>query len=304
MLLEEQIAQAWGAFGEWGAGGVDRVRELADLLRANGVQSLGPVSVRVVDTSYVIDAGWDDAGDSAQRWRPAQNVEQTGIQWRIGAGRWLGFLGDANNDGSISRRNTRAAQGQNRVGWSARGDGNVAYHLGVDAAGVAYIAPSWGSSSDLDKLRAPLLAAAFIVAAAATGGFGLAAIGAEGGAVATGGALASGEVGALTLSAGEFGALTGAAAEGASLGLVGVEGTLTAAGGSGWLSASGTAALEALKSAGQRAAQQIGGRIIQGAVADALAPDAAPMPEPMPMAQSAPSPVPLLALAGLLALIV
>ena len=142
----------------------------------------------------------------------------------------FGFLGDVNLDGSISDAygSTKTEfggphlQDSDRVGWSAQGDGNVSYYLRTDpTTGKAYIAPVWGSSSDADHLRMPLLAAAAIATLGATAPF--AAAGAAGSAGAAGAVSAATAAELSALNAGMMGAGgTAAAAGGAAAGGAGL----------------------------------------------------------------------------------
>lgn len=222
MTLEEQIRQQWGSYGEWNAGGVDRVSELAGLLRARGINSLGALSMvpgeqRVVGYNQVGMDGWEPSYASGDR-------------FKIGDAEF-GFLGDINNDGSYSGPakwlvgdDGRAFLNRDLVAWSARGDGNVGYKLVPTEGGGYAIAPTWGSSSDTDFWRDAIKGSLGV--AAALGGAHLLS-GALGGAAGAGGS-ASGALGG-TLD-GSLAALEATGGSGLGLGGGGAAGA-TAGGG-------------------------------------------------------------------------
>lgn len=156
--LRDQILQQWGAYGEWDASGVDRAQELADLLAKAGVTTLGDLSV--TKTPYSTEGAWTtaDVSDSGPAWIPGTS----GDKWDVSLGDTkLGFLGDYNNDNTYGSKAdygggfTSTSSDQNPlVAWSARGKGGVGYHLVQDPqTGKWVIAPSWGSTSDADRIR-------------------------------------------------------------------------------------------------------------------------------------------------------
>lgn len=172
---------------QWQSGGVDRAIECADLFINAGVRDLlklGVVSVDVYEAlaargiSYATKAAIDDfnarEGWRACRWERMQ-VTSGGMLCRHVSranpgpidpvallssfqstpfafsyeGRQIGFLGDANNDGSI----TNAApffqihEAGPLIAWSARGDGGCAYVLSASETGFSVI-PIWGKHGD------------------------------------------------------------------------------------------------------------------------------------------------------------
>jgi len=148
--LEQQIREQWGQYGNWDVAGVNRAKELADLLALHGVTSLGDISLKTTETPWSDPGGWaQDTGVSGGMiWRDPTSGVHTSNQFTIGD-KTLGFLGDYNLDSTYGSKAEQYLQGDNRVGWSARGEGNVSYNLKQDPqTGEYYIAPSWGTSSD------------------------------------------------------------------------------------------------------------------------------------------------------------
>lgn len=201
--LRDQILQRWGKYGEWNAAGVDRAQELADILGRNNVLDISKFSANVTPARPLTD-------DEKQYYRSqGYGQEDGGLSiteipetWAFdfGDGRQLGFLGNANNDGSISKINSGENQGR-LAAWSARGKGNVGYNAAQAADGSWYIAPSWGSSSDMGKIR-DFAKAALITGAAA---YGAGSLLGGGGAGAGAGAFEAGLAGGDAGLAGLFG---------------------------------------------------------------------------------------------------
>lgn len=161
MTLAEQIRSLYGSRGNWDEGGVDRASELADLLTMAGITDVSQIDLKDGKALF---------GDKA-----------------------VGFAGDYNNDGTYGSKASDTLQDGNRIGWSARGDGNVSYRVGTDENGNEYLAPEWGSSSDMGKVRTAIKLAA--LAAGAYYGFGGFDGGLLGGEAAAAGAEAAGAAG-------------------------------------------------------------------------------------------------------------
>lgn len=187
--LRAQYNTGQGGTGSWDDAGFDRAAELADMLLANGITSLGDLSF--VDTPYET-AGQDAIYGEGERDAVAAS---TGINRKLKIGdQEVGFLGDYNNDGSFGSNQADYLKGfhgegdpaqENLLGWSARGDGNTSYRVITDpTTGKLVIAPGWNSSSDAANVRNAAIAAAAMYA----GGYGLSAMG---GTVAAEGALAA-----------------------------------------------------------------------------------------------------------------
>lgn len=203
--LEQQIRQQWGGYANWDVAGVNRAKELADLLSLQGVTSLG--DVRLIRNDPVLSHyNLVGAGEGSEGWQ--EPVYSSRDQFKIGD-KTLGFLGDYNLDDTYGSKAGEYLQGDNRVGWSARGEGNVSYNLQQDPrTGEYFIAPSWGSSSDKeDILKIAQLGLMFVPGIGQTLG---AALGASGtAATMLGNALVSGTM--SELGGGDFlkGAVTG-----------------------------------------------------------------------------------------------
>jgi len=130
--LTAQIRALYGSRGDWSQGGIDRAQELATLLLNRGITDVSQIG---------LDNGQATFGDKR-----------------------IGFAGDYNNDNTYGSKVSDQLQDGNRIGWSARGDGNVSYKVGTDAQGQNYLTPEWGSSSDMGKVRNALKAAAAMAA--------------------------------------------------------------------------------------------------------------------------------------------
>lgn len=172
MALRDQILAQWGNMGEWSAGGVDRAQELADYLAKAGIADLSQLSIKDTPDAYTTSGGMDSSGNQLN------TASQTGRQLMVGD-KALGYLGDTNLGGSIGGNESPYLQDGQRLGWSARGDGNVSYNLVQTPNGPAVV-PAWGSSSDADTAR-DLVKGGLLVAGAAYGANALAG-GAGGGA--------------------------------------------------------------------------------------------------------------------------
>lgn len=168
--LADQIRAKWGSTGDWNQGGIDRASELAAILSANDVTNLSDLSFNQYKWTPDVQILTGDAGDGSYLPNPA--VDQ--IQASYG-GRALGYLGDFNNDGTVTAGPAWAdgdpvnRGDQKAIAWSARGHGNVSFVPVKDPnTGEVVIRPVWGSSKQgtYDDIRG--LAT---VAAAALGGY-------------------------------------------------------------------------------------------------------------------------------------
>ena len=143
--LEQQIREQWGQYGNWDIAGENRAKELADLLASQGVTSLEDISL-VPGEAELVGYNTIGAGDSSEGYQ--EPIYANRNQFKVGD-KTLGFLGDYNLDNTYGSKASQYLQEGDRVGWSARGEGNVSYNLKQDPqTGKYYIAPSWGTSSD------------------------------------------------------------------------------------------------------------------------------------------------------------
>ncbi len=126
---------------DWDIGGIDRATELGSLMGKQGITSLADIMSR--DHTYQKYFPSEMTGGESEYFTPERYEDTVGKQWSTGGDKWYGFLGDYNNDGSYGSNAGPVLQDNNLVGWSARGDGNVGYHLNN-----GFFNPSWGSSKD------------------------------------------------------------------------------------------------------------------------------------------------------------
>lgn len=166
MTLAEQIRALYGTRGDWNQGGIDRAQELADLLMKAGVTDVSQIALQKGTRQEQQFSGGEDG-----QWNA---VDLPANQVLFGDKR-IGFAGDYNNDNTYGSKASDYLQGDNVLGWSARGHGNVTYKVGTDAQGNNYLTPEWGSSSDMKDVRSALKAAAAIAAMA----YGVPMLGAE-----------------------------------------------------------------------------------------------------------------------------
>lgn len=235
MALRDQILAQWGNMGEWSAGGVDRAQELADYLAKAGITDLSQLSIKETPDAFTTQGGIDSSGN------PLNQSTQAGRQLMVGD-KALGYLGNYNLDGSIGGNEGQYLQDNERLGWSARGEGNVSYNV-VNTPNGPAVVPAWGSSSDADTVR-DLIKGGLMVGGIAYGANALAGAGGAGAGSTvgmTGAEAATGMLGTEGLTASQAGGLLGG---GSTVGMTGAE-AASAAGGLGQGSGIGTLASEA-----------------------------------------------------------
>lgn len=168
--LEEQIRNLWGQYGNWNASGIDRYKELADVLRRAGVTDLSQLSFR--DTP---DAWTEYQGGNLEANDPGTAYGVTGRQLMVGD-KPLGYLGNINLDDTIGGNESPYLQGGDLLSWSARGEGdegNVSYRVVPGPGGQPIVVPVAGSSSDKETLKEVGMGALNIgLMAAGAGAFG------------------------------------------------------------------------------------------------------------------------------------
>lgn len=155
--LAEQIRTLYGNRGDWNYGGIDRAAELADLLQKQGITDVSRIALQKGTRQEQQFSGGEDGQMNA--------VDLPANQVLFGDKR-IGFAGDYNNDNTYGSNAGSYLQGDNTLGWSARGHGNVTYKVGTDAQGNNYLMPEWGSSSDMKDVRDAAKAAAVMAAMA------------------------------------------------------------------------------------------------------------------------------------------
>lgn len=153
--LAEQIRTLYGNRGDWNYGGIDRAAELADLLQKQGITDVSKIALQKGTRQEQQFSGGEDG--------QMNTVDLPANQVLFGDKR-IGFAGDYNNDNTYGSNAGSYLQGDNTLGWSARGHGNVTYKVGTDAQGNNYLMPEWGSSSDMKDVRDAAKAAAVIAA--------------------------------------------------------------------------------------------------------------------------------------------
>lgn len=208
--LAAQIRATWG--GNWDASGVDRAEELARLLQANGISDLSQVQI-TPQQGMRTETGYSEAGqDSWQVPTTTYGIKANGQD--------LSFLGDVNNNGSLTLGGNSPTHPDGTLGWSAAGHGNVSYQAVTGPDGKVSIQPAWNSSSDAGDARTMAqIYGTVLGAGAGAGAFG----GAAGGATAAapyGVSLSAADVAGMALpelstSLGSMPAVAGGAAGGA-----------------------------------------------------------------------------------------
>lgn len=207
-IAEQLRATSPGA--EWNAAGHDRAQELAAIFERNGVRDLSrlmlvPVTVR--RRSYA--------------WMPEEVTEGYAFDYE---GRKFGFMGTP--DRADNTPMLEASGAGFLAAWSAVGHGHINYVTQPRAGGGFEVVPKWGSSSDLDDIRADLLTVGSIALSFALPAAGVNAAGAIGQAVLPSSVAAAypalaNSIGNVALSAAFGGGDIGAAVERAALQYVG-----------------------------------------------------------------------------------
>lgn len=143
--LEDQIRQRWGQYSDWRSADQDQVADLARLLDANGITDLNKLTLTPDKWTY-------DVYDAGSEGRDATNTTHTQDAWNIAYdGKGLGFLGDINNDGSVTAKGGKYGPINVNLGYSSRGHGSTNFQIVKDPrTGEAVVVPVWGSSSAED----------------------------------------------------------------------------------------------------------------------------------------------------------
>lgn len=119
--------------GDWNSNGIDRARELAEILKRNGIIDLSRLGAEKVIV----------------RWRPYPwaDIEERPEIALTYEGRRIGYLGTPNEPARDD-----FLQGYTLLAWSAEGHGHIAYRAVFTPQGFT-IQPFWGSSSDWGTFR-------------------------------------------------------------------------------------------------------------------------------------------------------
>lgn len=223
--LAQQIRSQWGTSGSWDIAGYDRAAELAQLLSARGITSLDQLSNAQISPfagAYGVTndgSNWRTASDweaAANAWDAELAANPSAFSWgpggdrtprnpyragsgggagmapnvlTYGNGQTLGYLGDANNDGTFGNNSSSWLQNENLIGWSAQGHGNVSYVAQQNPqTGRVEIVPRWGTSSAANEAQDLLVGAAAVYG----GGYGFDSLMAGGGALGAGSGASAG----------------------------------------------------------------------------------------------------------------
>lgn len=171
--VEQQIRALWGNRGDWNQGGINRASELARLFEANGITDLSQLGLGDVTRPRFVSR--QVGGGTGQDAAFENGVEDTQYRQLLSGDRKLGFLGDINNDNSLSKVGEQDYIGDvglgDLLGWSSAGHGNVSYIAGKDPkTGQFYVWPQWGSSSDAGDAQDIAKGIATVLSAGALGG--------------------------------------------------------------------------------------------------------------------------------------
>jgi hypothetical protein len=217
-FLSDQLKAA-APHAEWVMTGVDRSRELAQILERAGIRDLSILELLPIEQTHKRAA-----------WTPEENLPGYSFRYK---GELIGFMG------TPDRRDTLKVLGDSgdpfAVAWSAAGKGHVMYRVAPAPGGFA-IVPSWGSSSDWGTFRevVKVLGSFVLMFALPVAGFAVAStVGAAivGPTLATTYPLLAQVVGSIALSTAFNGGDVEKAVKGAALSMVGAEiGSLANAG--------------------------------------------------------------------------
>lgn len=144
---------------EWGAQGVDRAREMAGILVANGIVDLSRLSLAPATYTVHVPDHWT-GGDAQYIDVPAHDEQAQGVALVYG-GRQFGYLGGPGDVGPRHPTDTvlqDGTLGPGQIAWSPYGHGHVDYYVRQSGSGFA-ILPVWQSSSDAGFIREGLIGA-------------------------------------------------------------------------------------------------------------------------------------------------
>lgn len=140
---------------DWNVSGIDRSRELAEILVRDNITDLWALRLIPVEWVEHIPARWVET-ESSGGWENPQDVKAKGYAFDY-YGRQVGFLGTPTR-----RDNEPVLQERERgfmIAWSAEGHGNVAYVVepNKQTKQLSFV-PRWGSSSDAADIRMAVVA--------------------------------------------------------------------------------------------------------------------------------------------------
>ena len=151
--MRTQIMNRWGSNPNWNNPSVDLAGDLARLFEANGISDLSKLNFKKREYETPV-----------QEWETESGTQRTGGSKRttfdvLYGDQNLGFLGDINRDGSLSKlakdyladgsgpQLTDRGDNGPIIGWSSRGSGHTNFNLVENPqTGEIVVAPTWGSS--------------------------------------------------------------------------------------------------------------------------------------------------------------
>ena len=151
--MRTQIMNRWGSNPNWNNPSVDLAGDLARLFEANGISDLSKLNFKKREYETPV-----------QEWETESGTQRTGGSKRttfdvLYGDQNLGFLGDINRDGSLSKlakdyladgsgpQLTDRGDNGPIIGWSSRGGGHTNFNLVENPqTGEIVVAPTWGSS--------------------------------------------------------------------------------------------------------------------------------------------------------------
>ncbi len=149
-FLADQLRSTWPATN-WVVAGVDRARELAEILDRANVTNLSAMRVKPQrGTVQVFEPSWQNIGGDYMQGGEWVAKEVDGYAFDY-YGRTIGYLGTPDEpvfDSIFLPDKTKGLL----LAWSAEGHGNVGYVVKPDAQGLPMIVPVWGSSSEAQQI--------------------------------------------------------------------------------------------------------------------------------------------------------
>lgn len=161
-FIADQLRSTWPQT-QWMVAGIDRARELAEILDRANVINLGALRVKPQTGSVkVFEPQWTQIGGEFVQDGVWQSVAVDGYAFDY-FGRTIGYLGTPDEPEQQSIFLPDKTKGL-LLAWSADGHGNVGYVVKPDAQGLPMIAPVWGSSSEAQEIISTVKTLASFVA--------------------------------------------------------------------------------------------------------------------------------------------
>lgn len=161
-FIADQLRSTWPQT-QWVVAGVDRARELAEMLDRVNVINLSALRVKPqTGTVQVFDPQWTTIGGEYVQDGVWQSVAVDGYAFDY-YGQTVGYLGTPDEPEQQSIFLPDKTKGL-LLAWSAAGHGNVGYVVKPDAQGLPMIVPVWGSSSEAQEIISTVKTLASFVA--------------------------------------------------------------------------------------------------------------------------------------------